>query len=218
MSSCIFSLFPIYTPESLVFKPELVGIWQLGEDKSYMQFESVDALKQARLVREQANYESGKAPNFDFNGIGNHKGSFNKDHREFAYRLTIIDSTEITSRNEYLRESFEAHLVRIGGKLFLDILPLRAEVNKDVSNNYFPMHTFMKFELKDDQFNIIPFDSEKLRNLFTSNLIRLRHEKVNDRILITAQPKELQKFLARYSEDESVFEDADTYIRRGEWA
>lgn len=216
MSSCIFSLFPIYTPESLVFKPDLVGLWQLGADKTYMQFESAAVLKKAALEKDRAEYEAGKAPKFDFSGIGVNQGSFNEDHREFTYRLTIIDSTEITSNNDYLRERYEAHLVLIEDQLFLDILPIRAEVNQDVSNNFFPMHTFMKIELRKDQFDIIPFDSKKLLDLFSSNLIRLRHEKVNDQVVITAQPKELQKFLARYSEDETVFEEADTYIRRGE--
>lgn len=32
MSSCVYSLFPIYTKDTLVYLPELVGKWQLGDN------------------------------------------------------------------------------------------------------------------------------------------------------------------------------------------
>ena len=65
----------------------------------------------------------------------------------------------------------------------------------------------------DKKLVLTPFDLEKLNRLFESNLIRLRHENVDGSVLITAQPREIQKFLERYSEDETVFEDADIYER-----
>ena len=60
---------------------------------------------------------------------------------------------------------------------------------------------------------MIHFDLEKLNDLFESNLIRLRHENVDGTILITAQPKELQKFFDTYADDESVFDTRETYSR-----
>ncbi|MCR9081468.1 MAG: hypothetical protein NXH89_03550, partial [Cyclobacteriaceae bacterium] len=70
-----------------------------------------------------------------------------------------------------------------------------------------------KLRLTGQKLVLTPFDLEKLNRLFESNLIRLRHENVDGTVLITAQPKEIQKFLERYSEDETVFEDADIYER-----
>ena len=32
MSSCVYSLFPIWTKETLVYLPDLVGKWQYGDD------------------------------------------------------------------------------------------------------------------------------------------------------------------------------------------
>jgi hypothetical protein len=71
----------------------------------------------------------------------------------------------------------------------------------------------MKLGLEGNQMNITPFDLEKLNELFKSNLIRLRHEYVDGNVLITAQPEEIQAFIKRYSNDESVFEDTDTFTR-----
>ena len=71
------------------------------------------------------------------------------------------------------------------------------------------------FDLKDVNKSPARFDLDKLKDLFDSNRIRLRHEKVNGAIMITAQPEEIQKFLISYSKDETVFEKPDYYVRVG---
>ena len=108
--------------------------------------------------------------------------------------------------------SFKAHLVKIGEDYFIDMLP-KGGLDEDngATENYFPVHTFLKFKLENDRLEIKMFDQGKLKDLFKSNLIRLRHEIVDDRVLITAQPKEIQKFLEKYAKDESVFEDITVY-------
>lgn len=211
MSSCVYSLFPIYTIDTIVYRPELLGEWKLTDDDTYMRFESAKILKEVKAAKRKADLDSGKTPDFNFGDFGVNNGSNNEIDRAKTYLLTITDSNSITSHNEYRVEYYEAHLVDIDGTLFLDILPIRAAVNKDVSHDFIPMHTFMKFDIKGNDFVITPFESKKLLDLFNSNLIRLRHEKLNDQVIITAQPKELQKFLSRYSEDESVFDDAQNY-------
>ena len=80
-----------------------------------------------------------------------------------------------------------------------------------LGSNMIPVHTFAKLKFSGMQLYLTSFDLEKLNKLFESNLIRLRHENVDGTILITAQPKEIQKFIDKYSEDESVFEDTETY-------
>ena len=71
----------------------------------------------------------------------------------------------------------------------------------------------MKVSITDYELEVTSFDLEKLHKLFESNLIRMRHENVEGTILITAQPDEIQKFLDRYSDDNSVFEETETYSR-----
>lgn len=126
---------------------------------------------------------------------------------EKSYKLTVFDN-EKGSETKYT-----AHLVDIGDDLFLDLYPITDYDSKDFSDNYFPVHTFYKVEVTQDQFTMIHFDLDKLNDLFKSNLIRLRHENVDGTILITAQPKELQKFFDKYADDDSVFDSVEKYSR-----
>ncbi len=48
MSSCVYSLFPIYTEDTLVFLPELVGKWQT-EANDYVIFEPMTDNKKIEM-------------------------------------------------------------------------------------------------------------------------------------------------------------------------
>lgn len=265
LNSCVYSLFPIYTDDTLVFKKELLGTWDLG-DNSYMVFErgsesddgDTDEDKEYKysieikegftissdepismeidgetvydedIIREEtlrrlANTENG-IPDTSESQVAKkilekttavvqekkkeleYQGSL-AVFEEKSYKLTVFDN-EKGSETKYT-----AHLVDIGDDLFLDLYPITDYDSKDFSDNYFPVHTFYKVEVTQDQFTMIHFDLDKLNDLFKSNLIRLRHENVDGTILITAQPKELQKFFDKYADDDSVFDSVEKYSR-----
>lgn len=181
LNSCVYSLFPIYTEDTLVFKEELVGKWSAGEEGVHFLFES----------------------------MGKKTSTFNTEQIEIheeSYKLTLIN-------DDVPKEAFVAHLVEIGDDLFMDLFPLREFSSKNISDNFFPVHTFYKVEITENEFTMTYFDLDKLNKLFESNRIRLRHENVDGTIMITAQPKELQKFIDKYSDDESVFDYTETYKR-----
>ena len=260
LSSCVYSLFPIYTDDTLVYLPEIVGKWKTGEDPDdYILFERMQ--EDERDIEEEEGAEvytdslSGNGWKVRFNDpatdkdsvrtyfdsiiskISNSKGqnierdsqmqkstihqlldgtkkkgrqgiSFDGSFqvvRGESYRMTVLNSDE--------RLVYQAHLVQIGHDMFLDLYPLPEYSDAAFGENMFPVHTFMKLKLNGNKLDLTQFDLDKLNKLFKSNLIRLRHENVDGTILITAQPKELQKFLGKYSEDESVFEDPETYTR-----
>lgn len=252
LNSCVYSLFPIYTEDTLVFKEELVGTWDLGED-SYMiiqkgqedkeEEEKEEEYKYTLVVDEDLTIRSNNPISMVINGetvydedlireemrrrlaedtdeleeeVDEESDSDNKIvayegsisvFEEKSYRLTVIDKKEDTET------AYTAHLVELGGDLFLDLYPITHYNSNTFSDNYFPVHTFYKVEITEEEFTMIHFDLEKLNDLFESNLIRLRHENVEGTILITAQPKELQKFLDKYADDESVFDSIETYPR-----
>ncbi|MEP1034980.1 hypothetical protein [Ekhidna sp.] len=263
LNSCVYSLFPIYTEDTLVFKEELLGTWDLGDD-SFMIFErgseeeekkededkeykysidikegftissdepismeidgktvyDEDVIRKEMLRRmsqsepvlqDTAESEASKklfekASSVAKKGNLEYEGSV-AVFEDKSYRLTVVEEDK-DSETAYV-----AHLVDIGGDLFLDLYPITNYNSKDFSDNYFPVHTFYKVEVTKDHFTMIHFDLDKLNDLFESNLIRLRHENVDGTILITAQPKELQKFFDKYADDESVFSGRETYSR-----
>ena len=174
MSSCVYSLFPIYTKDTLTFLPALVGKWSDGED---------DIL-----------FEPG----------GKH-----------SYQMKVYEEGEMAA-------VYEVHLVRVGDDIFMDLYPSDDDsfsgkgvpsFEKNLNANYFPVHSFSKLKLVDGKLQLISFDLKMMHDLFKSNRIRLRHENVDDIILITAQPKEIQKFLKQYSNDTSVFDVPIEYVR-----
>jgi hypothetical protein len=180
----VYSLFPIYTDDTLVYFPELLGRWEMEGGEDYIKF-------------------STKPKAFDWFSNEEAKDESEDSTIEKDYLVEIMDGEELMA--------FVGHIAKIGDDLFLDLYPDDPYSNGSTLSNVFPVHTFVKLKFSGKQLYMTPFDLQKLNKLFESNLIRLRHENVDGMILITAQPKEIQKFIDRYSEDESVFEETETY-------
>jgi len=270
LSSCVYSLFPIYTDDTLVYLPEIVGKWQSSsdeedyilisdgvavegtitvtesDDKTPKESEvkiskptfkvTIDegdyAIIEGDTIRDQAKIQAYYEKQFDslisskkmkdnfkkfgenLNEFGNRLSDLGKPKKpksysidKKSYLMTVIDDGEPIK--------YELHLVKIGDDIFMDLAATDSDYSDSAFESmvWFPVHTFMKMGMDGDQLKLTHFDLDKLNKLFKSNLIRLRHENVDGTILITAQPKELQKFLDKYSEDESVFDDTETYTR-----
>ncbi|MDW7695993.1 hypothetical protein R9C00_25975 [Flammeovirgaceae bacterium SG7u.111] len=107
---------------------------------------------------------------------------------------------------------FQLHIVKLDGKTYLDFYPEEGRIeNEFFMQHLMPVHTFAKLEIG-EELNIVWFDSDWLENLFGEDKIRIRHEEDEDRILLTAKPEELQKFIIKYANDEKVFSKHMRYI------
>jgi hypothetical protein len=99
----------------------------------------------------------------------------------------------------------------LGGAYFLDFYLEDFLGDEDVltlaSFHIVPVHTFAKLEVERDKLIINWFDQEWLEDLIKENKIRIHHENNDDFILLTAKPKELQKFVSKYLNSEEAFED-----------
>lgn len=191
MTSCVYSLFPIYTAENLVYEPLLEGEWK-NENHELIIFTP---------------YQQQKKDPFNVKIEGQ-----NTDNtKELALKKEWYQA-KIISQEDTL--TYEARLAKIGDHLFLDFYPESEDkILEKLAYNYFPVHTFMKVEIKEDIVVLTGFNLSELKDLFKSNKIRLRHELVEENVIITAQPKEIQKFLLHYSDDERVFSKPETYAR-----
>lgn len=267
MSSCVYSLFPIYTKDTLVYLPELLGKWQVGNSPDdYILIEKAVEVEASFKVTEgkeptdpaatnkvtvtnksfeitydgdeyivqngdtirdkekvKAYYEqvvdsafqefakelSGTLQNLGraVKSAANKPGGFSYSSDDQAYIMTIKDG-------DYLLK-YEMHLAKIGEDIFMDLYPTDDKYTDQVFGSmvWFPVHTFMKMELDGNKLEITQFDLDKMNKLFDSNLIRMSHEKVDGSVLITAKSEEIQKFLEKYSRDESVFDGQEVYHR-----
>lgn len=124
-----------------------------------------------------------------------------------------IDSTShvLHLKDKDERESeFSVHVIKLGGHYFLDFYleEFLDDDNLDLADfHIIPVHTFAKLTVEENKLQINWFDQDWLEDLIKENKIRIHHEMNDDLILLTAKPKELQKFVSKYVNSEEAFED-----------
>lgn len=272
MSSCVYSLFPIYTKDTMFYFASLEGTWRTDEaSEDYIRFipnteikgqASVDAANKKVTIKKQ-DVEIKTSYSFTFdddeyileNGDtirdkqkveGYYKGQLDSiftelaaDTGELAIGLSkFADGLSRMTRNlsnimtpltfaaddmSYLMEvkngdglfRYEMVITKIGEDYFMDIYPSDEDASlANVSSMvWFPVHSFMKMEMKNGQLLLSSFNLKKMKRLFESNLVRMRHEIVDGSVLLTAKTDEIRKFLERYSNDETVFESTEVYSK-----
>lgn len=126
-----------------------------------------------------------------------------------AYSLVYVDENGKSG-------AFIAHLAEVEGKLFLDLYPEELEVdgNDFYKGHFIPAHTFLRVEQIEPTLRMAPLNAEWLRVFLGQHPDAVRHEQVEDGILLTAQPKELQAFLIGHLATEEAFGDLSNMTRR----
>ena len=128
---------------------------------------------------------------------------------ENVYKLLICD----TDNN---KGSFEARLVKLDSRFFLDLYPDEFPCNLDDPNQtdwaynsifMIPTHTFLKVESIVPQLKIKLTQDEPLQNLLTDNPGAVDYTTIEDRIVLTANTKQLQQFILKYADDDRLFPD-----------
>jgi hypothetical protein len=105
---------------------------------------------------------------------------------------------------------FRVQIIKLGGHYFLDFYLEEFLDDNELylaSFHIVPVHTFAKVMVTKNQLQINWYDQDWLEKLIKENKIRIRHEYNGDYILLTASPKELQKFVTKYVNSEEAFKD-----------
>ncbi len=120
---------------------------------------------------------------------------------ENEYELRICDEKEEIGR-------FSAHLLEIEGLMFLDLFP-DSKPLEDMDDFYkihiLPVHTFMKVDRINPNLQLRMVDYEKIENMLENDPNLIKHEIVDDRIVLTASTEELQNFVIKHVE--TIFAD-----------
>lgn len=196
--SCIPSLHPLYTEDKLVFIEDLLGIWT-----------------------DEAMLEAEKKLQITFAEDGSNMPrmwSFEKGSGKSYHLIHVEDS---------LAAAFDVHVIQLGEHYFLDFyrvdaskeeadkyhFPMDVKVNTLEAFHLLPVHTFAKMEITDEHLAIKMFDAEFIEDLFEEKRIRLKHEIVDQQVVLTAGPEELQKFVSTYADHPDAFLEGD-YLKR----
>jgi len=136
---------------------------------------------------------------------------FKKVENEPSYILKYTESKhEGEQKPQPSIAFFDANLIKLEGNYFMDLYPGDNAQLDDMTNlllvHLVPAHTFLKLKIENNQLQIYQMNPDWLDNLFKENKIRISHEVVDDdKIVLTASTKELQKFISKYAEDENAF-------------
>lgn len=126
---------------------------------------------------------------------------------EQEYEMRVLDGKE---------GRFEAHLIKLEDMMFLDIFPddeMLEEMQDFYKFHILPVHTFMKVEQIDPNLQLRMMNPEKVSDMLKDDPNLLKHEFVDDSIVLTASTKELQEFVTKYANTEDVFGDASDMTR-----
>ncbi|MDX1284027.1 MAG: hypothetical protein R3182_03400 [Draconibacterium sp.] len=188
-SGCVvYSFYPLYTEKDLFENDILLGEWFEDEDADALYNEINDGVSSWK---------------FEHPFIGDKKKGI-RDKR--SYTLTLVTEED----GKKMESEFTVHIIKLGGEYFLDFY-LEEFMDDDeitlASFHIIPVHTFAKLKVEENKLIINWFDQEWLEELIKENKIRIHHEDNDDFILLTAKPKELQKFVTKYVNSEEAFED-----------
>ena len=189
----VMSLHPLFTEEKLVFENKLLGKWMddPNSPKSTWEFKRIEDSKQ-----KDGELNPPKKP-------------------EKAYKLILLNNEDNT------KGSFYAHLVKLENRLFLDVHPSRIpcaepDPNEDwLLNTFFliPGHSFVIIDSIEPQLKMRWTNQEELKKLLKEEPGAVKHELVEDGIILTASTEQLQQFVLKYADDERVFSEETTLTR-----
>lgn len=132
---------------------------------------------------------------------GQESWTFSKEG-EKKYHLVYTDS-------EGKKGSFEAHLFKVGQYLFMDFYPqeLDLELNGFSLFHLLPVHTFFHVQRIEPNLKMRPPDPEWFKKYARENADAPAFEIVDDRVVLTAEPKSIQKFFAAHLQTEGAYGD-----------
>ena len=124
-------------------------------------------------------------------GKWSHEDENSKDTWTFTkgngkeYNLVVDDGKK--------QGAFIAHLVKVEGGMFLDIFPKEPNLKENdfYKMHLLPAHTFMRVKQIKPTLQMAPLNPKWIEKLLEENPDALGHEKVEDRLVLTAKPKEL---------------------------
>lgn len=105
-------------------------------------------------------------------------------------------------------------MTKIGSNTYLDITE-RPHDNESVMHTFLhpniPGHTIVKIDFEGENVMLQELNGGYIESLIKEKRIRLKHEMINDEIILTASTNELRSFLEKYGDDDKLFEDPESY-------
>jgi hypothetical protein len=183
----VLSLHPLYTNSDIIFDEKLLGTWINDSNDTTWQFE--------RLADVPVDELELKRP----------------ESLEKAYYLTFTNIDP--DSGQVHKGTFFTHLTSIQNKLYLDVFPSRLSMPEDpneclyIYNSFFlvPAHSFIKVDSVEPKLTLHLTDVDKLKQLLKEDPNAVSCELIDETPVLTAQTKQLQSFVAGYTDTNRLF-------------
>ena len=138
------------------------------------------------------------------------------NEQEKVCKLVFVD-------NKGDRGLFDAHLVRLEDKLFLDLYPGEPPWGEEDPNKLvwpyntlflLPAHTFIRVNGFEPGLKLQITDDDEMEKLLKEDPNAVKRESVEDGFVLTASTKELQAFVLKYADDSRLFTKEAVLIRQ----
>ena len=184
-SCAVVSFYPLYTEDTLIENDQIIGIWENSSDEYIWEISKPDTLRSTPLSTDDHNWANNK----------------------YSYLALVYRSDEPDEHSEFM-----IHLVKLGNNIYADIFPNSWNFDYEILMAHMvPVHSFAKIRF-DNPILVTWMDQSWLEDLITQNKIRIPYVEDNDgKTLLLSKPRELQKFLIKYENDESAFDDDLTF-------
>ncbi|MCX7918286.1 MAG: hypothetical protein N3A72_01505 [bacterium] len=114
--------------------------------------------------------------------------------------------------------NFDAYLIQLDKYRFLDLYPGKLEEAKDMNIYYMlhliPMHSISKVWFENDKLYLSFLNQEWFEKQIEQKKVSLPYAKINDRIVLTASAREIQRFILQYADDTSAFQKPEQGLQR----
>ena len=192
----VLSFYPLYTEDVLVKNDTIIGKWETTE--GFLSSNDDTLVWEITFNKKQWI----KKPNTPFD-----RGEKEVPNK-YTYSLFLYDKSTPDNKSE-----FQMHLIHLAGETFIDFYPEKWETDNIILGfHLIGVHTFAKVNITTDSITINWFDADWFANKLEEKKIRIKHEKNSSNILLTAQPKELQKFVVKYADDENAFDYDSPFV------
>ncbi len=130
-----------------------------------------------------------------------------------TYQLIYTASEEKDGKGKGI---FDAHLVKLEGKLFLDVFPNQLPCGSPDDPNFkpewmfnvffsLPVHTFARVDSIEPQLKLRLSDNETMEEFLAKDPNAVKHEMLEESAVLTAKTKELQKFAVKHADGKEFF-------------
>ena len=128
-----------------------------------------------------------------------------------AYRLTVSDEKGKTGE-------FRATLFKLGAEHFLDLMPTDCEYATNqaglVAAAMIPGHLLVRVSQLEPSLHLALCDANWLKKFLQKNPAAIAHRDDKDSVVLTAETRELQKFVLKHLGTNEMFEDGRDFIRQ----